>query len=214
MSLFTELKRRNVFRVAAAYMVVGWLFFEVAQTLLETFGAPEWIGQSIVILLSLGFVPVVVFSWAYELTPEGIKRETEVDRDASITAQTGRKLDMVTIAAVIIGIAVLVVTRYVLPPDSGADGSAATADSAASPAIEVTVTADEASVAVLPFENMSGSQDNEYFSDGLTETLLHMLAQIPELKVAARTSSFAYKGQHQDIRRIADALDVAHVLEG
>ena len=214
MSLFNELKRRNVFRVAAAYVVVGWLFFEVAKTLLETFGAPDWIGQSIVILLSLGFVPVVVFSWVYELTPEGIKRETEVHRDESITAQTGRKLELVTIAAVIVGVGVLVVSRYVLPPETHPGGNAAAVDSGSAAETEITITADDASVAVLPFENMSGSQDNEYFSDGLTETLLHMLAQIPELKVAARTSSFAYKGQHQDIRRIADALDVAHVLEG
>ena len=214
MSLFNELKRRNVFRVAAAYMVVGWLFFEVAKTLLETFGAPEWISQSIVILLSLGFIPVVVFSWVYELTPDGIKKETEVDRDVSITAQTGRKLDLVTIAAVVIGIGVLLVSRFILPPVNDAPDSSFAIEQAGTPDTEVTVTADDASVAVIPFENMSGSQENEHFSDGLTETLLHMLAQIPELKVAARTSSFAFKGQHQDIRRIADELDVAHVLEG
>ena len=129
MSLFTELKRRNVFRVAAAYVVVGWLFFEVASALLETFAAPDWVGQTIVILLSLGFIPVVVFSWVYELTPEGIKKEAEVDRDESITSQTGRKLDMVTIAAVIIGVGVLVVTRFLMPAGP-AEPTAATGNDA------------------------------------------------------------------------------------
>ncbi len=201
MSLFTELRRRNVFRVAAAYLVVGWLLTEVASTLLPMFGAPDWVARALVIVIAIAFVPLMIFSWAYELTPEGLKRESQVNRDESITWQTGRKLDIVTITAVVLGIVFLAWMR--LSPDVPAPGTdAATAGPV------------EASVAVLPFVNMSGSAENEYFSDGLTETLLHMLAQVPELRVAARTSSFAFKGQDKDIREIAIALRVAHVLEG
>jgi TolB-like protein/Tfp pilus assembly protein PilF len=200
MSLFTELKRRNVFKVATAYLVVGWLLTEIATTLLPTFGAPEWVAKAIIFLFALAFLPVLVFAWAFELTPEGIKREKDVDRSRSITGETGRKLNYVTIAAVAVGI-VFVFTgesRNRQAPDDP----------------EVVVTSGAPSVAVLPFVNMSGNAENEYFSDGLTETLLHMLAQIPDLKVAARTSSFAFKDRQDDIREIANALDVAHVLEG
>jgi TolB-like protein/cytochrome c-type biogenesis protein CcmH/NrfG len=203
MSLFSELKRRNVFRVAAAYLVVGWLLVEVATTLLPIFGAPDWFARALVIIVALGFFPVIIFSWVYELTPQGIKRESEVNRDTSIVRTTGRKLDLITIAAVVIGIGFLGLSRFVTPP-AAVPGAAA----------NVVQLVDDASVAVLPFVNMSGNPDNEYFSDGLTETLLHMLAQVPELKVAARTSSFAFKDKLQDIRSIATTLNVAHVLEG
>ncbi len=202
MSLFSELRRRNVFRVAAAYLVVGWLLTEVASTLLPMFGAPDWVARALVIVIAIGFVPLMIFSWAYELTPEGLKRESQVNRDESITWQTGRKLDLVTISAVVLGVAFLAWMRLSTDDVSAPGTEAATAGP------------EEASVAVLPFVNMSGNAENEYFSDGLTETLLHMLAQVPELRVAARTSSFAFKGQEKDIREIALALRVAHVLEG
>lgn len=201
MSLITELKRRNVFRVATAYIIVGWLVTEISTTVLPTFGAPDWVAKAVIFVVGIAFIPVLIFSWAFEMTPEGIKREKDVDRDASITSQTGKKLDYVTIAAVIAGVAFLV---------WGKIGT----DIAGDPAIEVVATVGTQSVAVLPFVNMSGNPENEYFSDGLTETLLHMLAQIPDLRVAARTSSFAFKGEKQDVRTIADALDVAHILEG
>jgi len=197
MPLIAELRRRNVFRVAAAYLVVGWLLTEVLTTILPTLGAPGWASRAVILTFAFGFVPAVVLSWVFELTPEGIKREHEVDRSNSVTRTTGRKLNYVTIIGVIL---VVVFFGFF---------SARTADD--EPPI---VVASNASVAVLPFVNMSDDKDNEYFSDGLTETLLHMLAQIPDLKVAARTSSFAFKGQNTSIRDIAQALDVAHVLEG
>jgi len=200
MSLVSELKRRNVFRVATAYIIVGWLLTEILATVLPMFDVPEWVAKAVVIILAIGFVPLMVFSWAFELTPEGLKREQDVDRDTSITSATGKKLDYVTIAAVVLGAAFIGWSK------TGPDGT--------SPSYEVVETSGAPSVAVLPFVNMSGNAENEYFSDGLTETLLHMLAQIPGIKVAARTSSFAFKGKGQDIREIARALDVAHVLEG
>ena len=201
MSLFTELRRRNVFRVAAAYLIVGWLLTEISTTLLPTFGAPDWIAKTLIFVFALGFVPVLIFAWAFEMTADGIKRERDVDRDHSITSSTGKKLDYVTIIAVIAGIAFVGFSKV-------SDNSSPVVDT------EIVETTGSPSVAVLPFVNMSGNAENEYFSDGLTETLLHMLAQIPELKVAARTSSFAFKGKDTDIREIASVLEVAHVLEG
>jgi TolB-like protein/Tfp pilus assembly protein PilF len=199
MSLVVELRRRNVFRVAAAYLVVGWLLTEVLTTILPTLGAPEWTSRAVILIFAFGFIPAVIFSWFYELTPEGIKREEEVLRDEALVGSGRRKLDYVTIA----GVVVLIVFVGLFSARQTDDGQSA-----------LETTANDASVAVLPFANMSNDPDNEYFSDGLTETLLHMLAQIPDLQVAARTSSFAFKGQNVNVREIAAALGVAHILEG
>ncbi|MCG8369958.1 MAG: tetratricopeptide repeat protein, partial [Proteobacteria bacterium] len=194
-----ELRRRNVFRVAAAYLVVGWLLTEVLTTILPELGAPDWASRAVILIFAFGLIPAVVLSWFYEITPAGIKREQEIDRDRPGQARVSRRSDQVTIGAVIALIVVvgLFSARY-------------TADDVSPDA----ATASATSVAVLPFVNMSDDDDNEYFSDGLTETLLHMLAQVPDLKVAARTSSFAFKGRNESIREIARTLDVAHVLEG
>jgi TolB-like protein/tetratricopeptide (TPR) repeat protein len=198
MSLVSELRRRNVFRVAAAYLVVGWLLTEVLTTILPTLGAPEWMARAVILIFAFGFIPAVVFSWFYELTPEGLKRDEDVERDESVTRHTGRRLDYMTVAGVVV---LIVFVGLFSARQTGVDSAPESAVS-------------DASVAVLPFENMSSDKDNEYFSDGLTETLLHMLAQMPELKVAARTSSFAFKGQSINVQEIARTLGVAHILEG
>jgi len=199
MSPVAELRRRGVLRVAAAYLVVGWLLTEVLTTILPTLGAPEWASRAVILIFAFGFIPAVVLSWFFEITPEGIKREEDVDPERPGARRAARKVDQVTIGTAIALIIVigLFSARYTADDES---------------TVEVAIS--ETSVAVLPFVNMSGDKDNEYFSDGLTETLLHMLAQIPDLKVAARTSSFAFKGQNLDVKVIAEALDVAHVLEG
>jgi len=199
MSLVSELKRRNVFRVAAAYLVMGWLLTEVLTTILPTLGAPAWAARLVILTFAFGFIPTVVLSWIYELTPDGIKRESELDREALGEQAAMRKLDYATIGAVVV--VILFVAFF----------GARYSDEESPPPVPVVT---RESVAVLPFVNMSNDADNDYFSDGLTETLLHMLAQVPGLKVAARTSSFAFKGKNMDIREIADALQVAHVLEG
>lgn len=199
MSLVAELRRRNVIRVAAGYLVVGWLLTEVFTTILPEIGAPDWAARAVILIFAFGFIPAVVLSWFFELTPEGIKREHEVDREQGGTNRLARRVDQATVAVAVVLIIVvgLFSARYTADDPSPIDlGVSAT------------------SIAVLPFENMSGDQDNEYFSDGLTETLLHMLAQIPDLQVAARTSSFAFKGQNRNIQEIAAALEVAHILEG
>jgi len=199
MPLMAELRRRNVFRVAAAYLVVGWLLTEVLTTILPTLGAPEWAARAVILIFAFGFIPAIVLAWFFELTTDGIKRDRDVDRQQDGDNRVARKVDQVTIGVAIVLIIVvgLFSARYTADDPSPIDlGVSAT------------------SVAVLPFANMSGDKDNEYFSDGLTETLLHMLAQIPDLQVAARTSSFAFKGQNKSIPEIAAALEVAHILEG
>jgi TolB-like protein/tetratricopeptide (TPR) repeat protein len=197
MSIFTELKRRNVLRVAAAYLVVGWLLTEVLTTILPTLGAPEWAAKAVILSFAFGFIPAVVLSWIYEITPDGVRKEAQTE--AGETAVPLGKLDFLTIAGVVSLIVFAAVFSAIQAPGTLAADRAVVSNE---------------SVAVLPFVNMSRDEDNEYLSDGLTETLLHMLAQVPDLKVAARTSSFAFKGKNMDVREIAAALQVAHILEG
>jgi TolB-like protein len=196
--MLTELKRRNVLRVTFAYLVVGWLLTEVLTTVLPTLDAPAWMSRAVILMFALGFIPAVALSWSFRLTPQGIKRQSDTDDDAQIPG-VRRKFDYFAIASVMILVVVLAIlgARPTSTDQSGASSQI-----------------NNASVAVLPFVNMSNDKDNEYFSDGLTETLLHMLSQIPNLQVAARTSSFAFKGKNQNVREIAEALQVAHILEG
>lgn len=214
MSFFEELKRRNVFRVGIAYTVTAWLLIQVTDIVFPRIGLPDTAVTLVIALLAIGFLPALIIAWAFEMTPDGIKKEKDIDRSQSITFATGRKLDRVIIGIMAVIIAFLVLDRFVLNKDveqsSQAIENQTTAVETSSEAGQIS----GPSVAVLPFVNMSGDSDNEYFSDGLTETLLHMLAQLPELRVAARTSSFAFKGKGATIEEIARTLSVAHILEG
>ena len=210
MSFFEELKRRNVIRVAIAYGVASWFILQLADVVLENIGAPGWVMQTVMLVLAAGFPLAVIFAWAFEMTPEGIKKEKDVDRTQSITSTTGRKLDRMIIGILTVTVAYLLIDKLVLQ-----DSVPVPAETAQSVPVDTEAPVDTGpSVAVLPFVNMSGDADNEYFSDGLTETLLHMLAQLPELRVAARTSSFAFKGKDVGIEEISKTLGVAHILEG
>jgi len=165
------------------------------------------------LVLGIGFPVVIIFAWAFEMTPEGIKKEKNVDRSQSVTHKTGRRLDRMIIGIMAVIIAFLVIDRFVLTDESSQQQADAESKLVVEEAAEPVAEAGP-SVAVLPFVNMSEDASNEYFSDGLTETLLHMLAQLPDLHVAARTSSFAFKGKSASIDEIATALGVAHILEG
>lgn len=210
---FSELKRRNVVRVGLAYAVVGWLVFQVGEVLFPTFGAPEWIFKSLILIIALGFPFALLFAWAFELTPQGIKKTAEVDANVSITPSTGKKLNIVTIVALVAALGYFIWERQ------SYDQSA---EPGAGPAYAEDVASDQGTarppgkrtIAVLPFVNMSSDNEQEWFADGLTEEILNSLARTPDLLVAARTSSFAYKGSNDDITKIADALGVAHILEG
>ena len=204
MSLFAELKRRNVFRVAVAAAVVAWLVTEVASVVLPTFGAPDWVLKALITLLMIGFPIALIFAWVYEITPEGVKLEREIDRSRSITSHTGRRLDVITIALVVLGVGFVMLERFVWTGDP---------QLAVESALESEAVSDR-SIAVLAFVNMSNDPGNEYFSDGVSEEILNALAKIPELKVAARTSTFQFKGQNQNIAEIGKLLKVSNVLEG
>ena len=214
MSFFAELKRRNVFKVGAAYVVMAWLLAQGVDVFLENFGAPEWVIKTVLLLLVAGFPLALVFAWAFELTPEGIKKEKDVDRSQSITHTTGRKLDRSIIAILIVALGYFVWESQ-KGPDFASVGGRSAADSPADRAPAESESASIAkSVAVLPFVNMSSDPEQEFFSDGISEEILNALAKVKELKVAGRTSSFAFKGKDQDLRQIGEMLGVEHILEG
>jgi TolB-like protein/lipoprotein NlpI len=196
MSFFRELKRRNVFRVAAAYAVVAWLLIEVSDTILPRLGLPEWTVTFVIVLVALGFPLALFLSWAYELTPQGVQRTEEVAPEQSLTRLTGRRLDFAIIGVLVLVLAWFAWDRF------GAGGAMSAAGVHA------------ASIAVLPFVDMSAEGGQEYFGDGLSEEILNLLAGIRELKVSGRTSSFAFKGSNASIPEIGRTLGVAHVLEG
>ncbi|MDQ6861847.1 MAG: adenylyl cyclase, partial [Verrucomicrobiota bacterium] len=203
-NFFAELKRRNVVRMAGLYLVGAWLLTQVASTVLPMFGAPDWLPRSIVILLVIGFVPALVFAWVFELTPQGLKRDEDVAPNESIAPQTARRMNWMTTAVLLVALTYFAFDKFVLTPRRNA-ALAATAS---------TPTVDAHSLAVLPFVNMSGDAANEYFSDGISEEILNVLARTPELHVAARTSSFSFKGKTLEVPEIARDLNVRMVLEG
>jgi TolB-like protein/tetratricopeptide (TPR) repeat protein len=196
LSLWEELKRRNVFRVGVAYTVVAWLLIQVADVILSTFDSPRWVMQTLVLLLILGFPIALVLAWVYELTPVGLKRSDDVLRQTSIHWLTARRLNRAIISLLVIAVVFLVYENYVSKGLAGLDD------------------AEPISVAVLPFENLSVNAEDEFFADGLADELLSALGRIHELKVASRTASFYYKDKDVDVATIASTLMVDNVLSG
>jgi len=214
MRLIAELKRRNVIRMAGLYLVGAWLVVQVAGTVLPMFGAPDWIGRSVVLLVAIGFVPALVFAWVFELTPEGIKRDDAVNPTA-IAPQTAQRMNRMIVAVLVLALTYFGFDKFVLAPRrEAAIVASVEKHDAAIDAAKPGVAATDQSIAVLPFVNMSSDKEQEYFSDGLAEELLNELAQIPQLRVIARTSSFSFKGKDVDVATIAKVLNVANVLEG
>jgi TolB-like protein/predicted Zn-dependent protease len=201
MSLFEELKRRNVFRVGIAYLLLGWAVLQGADFLLDLVGAPDWVIRTLAVIGLVGFPFALFFAWAFELTPEGIKREHEVDRNASIAPNTGRKLNGVIIGLLLVIIVLMGVERVFYARGGSADGEDAAAGL-------------PKTIAVLPFADLSQEQDQGWFADGLAEEILNALVRVPDLQVTARTASFAYKGSDKAFSEIAAELGVAHILEG
>ena len=216
MTLFHELRRRNVFRVGAAYVVVCWLLLQVADVLLDNFGAPGWVFKSFTALLALGFPLAIFLSWAFELTPEGMKRTAEVTPADEAASKSDRRVDRVILVGAIALIAVMAIERVWF---AGRDGGAETLPQASMAQTDVEQASDEIpvparSIAVLAFEDLSPDGDQAYFAEGISEELLNLLARIDDFKVAARTSSFNFKGRQADIGEIGRALNVETVLEG
>src|SRR6476661_1413917 len=201
-NFFAELKRRNVVRMAGLYLVGAWLLTQVTSTVLPMFGAPDWLPRSIVILLAIGFLPALIFSWVFELTPEGLKRDAEVAPEHSIAPQTARRMDRMIIVVLALALAYFAFDKFVLAPRR----AGAPNESAAS--------LDSKSIAVLPFLNTSGDVANDYFSDGLSEELIAVLAKIPGLKIIGRNSSFLFKGKSGHSASIGQKLGVAQLIQG
>jgi TolB-like protein len=207
-SIFRELKRRNVLRVGAAYVAGAWLLIQITNTLFPLFGLAEAASRIVVIVLAIGFVPALLLAWLFELTPAGLKRESAV---APGDPRTVRRFDRAIMVVLSLALVLFAIDRFVLDPARDARLVAETAEQARS---EARLAAFDKSIAVLPFADLSAARDQEYFADGIAEELLNLLAKIPDLRVAARTSAFSFKGKNATATEIAEALNVGHVLEG
>src|SRR5256714_869800 len=208
-NFFSELKRRNVIRFAGLYLVGAWLLTQIASTVLPMFGAPDWLPRSVVILLALGFLPALIFSWAFELTPQGLKRDEDVPPEQSIAPQTGRRMDRIIIAVLVLALGYFAFDKFVLTPRrEAARSDRAPASSEPKPI------ANAKSIAVLPFENLSDDKSAAYFADGIQDQILTKLASIADLKVISRTSTAKYKSKPEDLKTVSQQLGVANVLEG
>jgi TolB-like protein len=208
MNLFTELKRRNVIRMAGLYLVGAWLVVQVAGTLLPMFGAPDWVPRSVVILLAIGFVPALVIAWVFELTPDGLRRESEMPDARSVAPPNAQRMNRLIVVGLLLALGYFGIDKFFLAPAQQVGQPATPAPAAAAETIT------DKSIAVLPFADFSAGGDQGWFADGLAEEILNSLARTPDLLVSARTSSFRYKGSELAIPQIAKELGVAHVLEG
>jgi len=213
---FEELKRRNVFRVGIAYVVVAWLVIQVADVVINNIGAPDWVFRVMLLALGLSFPLVLIFAWAFEMTPEGLKREKEVDRSQSITPVTGRKLDFTIIGILVLALAYFAVDKFVLTPKENIrlaevqmEQSAVVEDSSAG-----TERVEERAIAVLPLANRSAREEDQYFTDGIHDDLLTQLSKIASLRVISRTSVMRYRDTEMSIPEIAKQLGVTAILEG
>jgi TolB-like protein len=212
LALFNELKRRNVFRIGAAYVVGAWLLIQVTETIFPLFGFGDTPARLVVIALAIGFIPSLILSWVFEITPEGLKKDADVDYEKSISQTTGRKLDRTILIVLALALGYFAVDKFILDPVEDAKIAQSARHEGRTDALAGSY--GDNSIAVLPFANMSSDPEQEYFSDGITEEILNLLVKIPELKVTSRTSVFSFKGQNFDIPTVAKKLGVEHILEG
>jgi len=212
MTLVSELKRRNVHRAAAAYVALSWLLIQIAETVLPAFGFGGRPVRAVIIALMIGFVPAMVLAWTFELTPEGVKREQDLNHRSALAQRTNRLLDRLIMLLLALALAYFALDKFVFDPARDTAREQAVARQARSEALVESY--GENSIVVLPFVNMSDDPANEYFADGISEELLNLLANVSELRVISRSSAFAFKGKNLKIGEIAEQLNVAHVLEG
>jgi TolB-like protein/Tfp pilus assembly protein PilF len=202
-NFFAELKRRNVYKVAVAYGIVGWLIVQVGTSVLPTFHAPDWVAQTLIVLVLLGFPVALVIAWAFEMTPEGMKRTDDISPNEALPQWSKRKFALVFVTLALIAAGLL--------------GWQLLRTKILSPSTETTIASApilEKSIAVLPFENLSSDKENAYFADGIQDEILTRLATIADLKVISRTSTMRYKSKPEDLRTVSQQLGVANLLEG
>ncbi len=204
-SFFAELQRRNVIRMAGLYLVGAWLLIQVASTVFPTFDVPTWALRGLITIVALGFIPTLIFSWVFELTPQGLKRDEEVAPEQSIGSQTARRMDRMIIVVLLVALGYFVFDRFVLAPRRQGAQTASLPNEPGSSG---------QSIAVLPFDNLSRDPDNAYFSEGIQDEILTRLAQVADLKVVSRTSTQRYKSSPENLREIAKQLGVTNILEG
>ena len=208
--MWGEIRRRNVHRVVIAYVAAAWLLIQVVETLFPVFGWSDAASRSVVIILAIAFLPAVILSWIFEWTPEGLRRDSEVTSPAR--AAHTRRFDAVIIAILVLAVGYFSVDKFVFDPVRDRDREVKVAAEARGDAIRQKY--GENSIAVLAFEDISEAGDLEYFADGIAEELLNLLAGIPELRVAGRTSAFSFKDSPATIPEIGEALGVTYLVEG
>jgi len=214
MSFFDELKRRNVIRVAVAYLVAAWVLAQIATVGADALGAPDWIMKMLITLLAIGLVPTLFFSWVYELTPEGLKKESDVRREDSVNKLTAKKLDIAIIVLLVGAIGLFAIDRFLLDGSREAKPTEEIVGAVVAEAVTPAETVLALGVAVLPFANMSPDQENAFFASGVHGEILNNLAKIGNLKVISRTSVLIYSENPKNLREIAEELGVSHIVEG
>lgn len=212
--LFTELKRRNIFRVAGVYAVVGWILMQVVAVMTPALNLPDWVDSFFAVALIIGFPIAVLLAWAFEMTPEGVKRTEHFADGGNVTDKTGRKLDYAILGGLVLVGALIVGSRFMPQKVASPEITVQSETPKTAKANEAGVTDEKPSIAVLAFADLSEGGDQEYFSDGMAEEILNALAKIPDLRVAGRTSSFSFKGKNEDLTIIGKTLHVGHILEG
>lgn len=212
MSLLAELRRRNVLRAATAYVAVSWLIVQVAETLFPVFGLGDTAIRTVVVILVAGFVPALILAWAFEWTPEGFKRDEEVDRTSPFSRRMAKRLDRAVMVILALALGYFAFDKFVLAPQREAEVAEEAREAGRTAAMVESF--GDLSIAVLPFSDMSPEGDQRYFSDGITEELLNLLARVEELRVISRSSSFALRNEDLTTPEIAAKLNVGYVLEG
>ena len=212
MSLFNELKRRNVFRIGAAYVVGAWLLIQVTETIFPLFGFGDTPARLVVIVLAIGFPIALIFSWVFEITPEGLKKDADVDSERSITQGTGRKLDRIILVVLALALGYFAFDKFVLDPVEDEQIAQSARQEGLTAALSKSY--GDRSIAVLPFENRSNREEDQFFTDGIHDDLLTTIAKIGSMKVISRTSVMEYRDTIKKIPQIAQELGVANILEG
>lgn len=211
-NLFNELKRRNVFRVGAAYTVVGWVLLQVVGTVAPGLGWPDWVMSFFIVFIGVGFPIALIFSWAYEMTPEGVKKTHEVDADESITHSTGEKLNRMIVGGLVVALAYFVWESRFANEDVADPANVVSVEH--EPVVIAAPAEERITIAVLPFADLSAAGDQEYFGDGIAEEIINRLVSLDALKVTSRTSAFSFKNRNISIPEIAAELGARYVLEG
>jgi len=212
LSLFNELKRRNVFRIGAAYVVGAWLLIQVTETIFPLFGFGDTPARLVVIVLAIGFIPSLILSWVFEFTPEGLKKDADVASEKSITQTTGRKLDRIILVVLALALGYFAFDKFVLDPVEDEQIAQSARQEGLTAALSKSY--GDRSIAVLPFDNRSNREEDQFFTDGIHDDLLTTIAKIGAMKVISRTSVMEYRDTLKKIPQIALELGVANILEG